>query len=167
MTKQAPGRASGRVRSVGVAAVMVASLLGGAACGGSPSAQDVATDSPLGTTDATTQSLGAGRLTEPRSALPDFPPTPELEAIAGGVPVDARDVLPEDRWAAVTHPVLRPAGTSTFPVFTADASLAGIYVSGIGVIARDTYDDPDVDLEAVAQDRWGEEYDAQLELRTG
>jgi len=167
MTRQARGSASGCLRSVGVAVGVVASLLGGAACGSSPSAQDVAADSTLGATDATTQSPGAGRLTEPRSALPDFPPTPELEALAGAVPVDARDVLPEDRWAAVTHPVLRPAGTSTFPVFTADASLAGIYVSGIGVIARDTYDDPDVDLEAVAQDRWGEEYDAQLELRTG
>ncbi len=156
MTRQARGSASGCLRSVGVAVGVVASLLGGAACGSSPSAQDVAADSTLGATDATTQSPGAGRLTEPRSALPDFPPTPELEALAGAVPVDARDVLPEDRWAAVTH-----------PVFTADSSLAGIYVSGIGVIARDTYDDPDVDLEAVAQDRWGEEYDAQLELRTG
>lgn len=141
--------------------------LGLSACatGGSELAADdiqPAADLPV-TTLVQTATAPAGIVPD-RAELPDFPSDAELEDAAAQVPEHAkRSVWPGDTWKARS---LYPT-TNAVPVFSFETNqLVGIYVAGLGTIDRSIYDAPDVDFEAIARDKFGqEEYDARLEAK--
>lgn len=104
------------------------------------------------------------RLTPLPTALPDLPPTHELERRAATVPGERRQLFGTNDDGTITgwaNPEDRPA--SAFPIFGFDDKLIGVYVSGLGIIDRAQYDAPDFDPEAAAHTKWGEEeYDRRL-----
>ena len=128
--------------------------------------------SPPAVVEAQAETSEPGRapgrsLTPDRSVLRSFPPTPALEAAARGVPRDQRTPTPDGHWILLgNHEVLGSANSTSWPVFTSEDELAGIYVPGLGVVDRATYDDPDVDLEALAEEKWGAEESARRRAMT-
>lgn len=103
------------------------------------------------------------QLTPPRDSVPSLPTTEELEATARALPESDRMLAGDgSRWT----PKSRSAFGGVRPMFSVtDDSLVGIYISGLGTVSRDQYEDPLVDLEELAREKWGEdEYNRRLEL---
>ena len=91
------------------------------------------------------------RLTPLPIDLPKFPPNAQLEAAAAKVPLEERIQVGEGKWAKV-----EPAGA--FPVFHDETNtLAGIHVSGLGIVTRERYEDPTFDPEVFLLEVLGEQ----------
>lgn len=100
-------------------------------------------------------------LVPPRDTLRSFPSNDELTASAASIPQDMRMIAGVD----VGWVDMREAAWGSYPVYSLDDdSVVGIAVAGIGVIPRDTYDTPSIDLEAVAREKWGDDYDWHVQV---
>ncbi|MCB1249408.1 MAG: hypothetical protein KDB36_08370 [Acidimicrobiales bacterium] len=106
------------------------------------------------------------RLTPTRAELPAFPPTAELEDAAAEVPPERRRLFGVDDAGNILGWLTDDPRSNVQPVFAPNGSLLGIYISGLGIVERDAYDDPAFDSEAAARIKWGEaEYRERLQAK--
>jgi len=155
-------------------AIVAASFTTGALAGcsggatvvaGSSRASDVAESSTTSSSVTSSPLVSrASRLTP--ESLPPLASDAQLEEEAIRTPKSQRRLVGLDAngvplgWAVETGNV--------YPVFaTDDDRLRGIYVSGLGVVSRSTYEQPDFDSEAAAKAKWGAEYELRLKVKGG